>query len=148
MLLQIIKYISASVLIFILSVYPQEERYTKGAENGYMWLAMDDPVLSYNTSKENYLSSILERFRVTNEKYPEIASLSCRDDIDRLFGDGKSDAFSLEDVVEEIDRFYSVTDNRIIPIIFAYCYTIKTFAGVSTDQMNNYKKDVLAFCNE
>lgn len=148
MLLQTIKYISASVLIFILSVYPQEERYTKGAENGYMWLAMDDPVLIYNTSKENYLSSILERFRVTNEKYPEIASLSCRDDIDRLFSDGKSDVFSLEDVVKEIDRFYSRNDNLIIPIIFAYCHTIKIFAGVSTDELNNYKKDVLTFCNE
>ena len=26
-----------------LNVFPQAERYTKGAENGYAWFAMDDP---------------------------------------------------------------------------------------------------------
>jgi len=148
MLLQIIKYISASVLIFILSVYPQEERYTKGAENGYMWLAMDDPVLIYNTSKENYLSSIMDRLRITGERYPEISSLGCRSDIDQLINEGKSEELSLEDVVDEIDKFYSQKDNLVIPIIFAYCYTIKNFAGVSTKELNEYKNKVLMFCNE
>jgi hypothetical protein len=41
-------------VIFSASSLAQTERYTKGAENGYTWLAMDDPSLMYNTSKENY----------------------------------------------------------------------------------------------
>ena len=36
---------------------------------------MDDPALMYSISKENYLSSILDRLRLTREKHPEIASL-------------------------------------------------------------------------
>jgi hypothetical protein len=147
-MLQKIKYIFASILIFVVAAFPQGERYTKGAENGYMWLAMDDPILIYNTSRENYLSSILDRFRVTNEKHPEIASLSCREDIDELSREGKTDKFSLEDVVKEIDSFYSSNDNLVIPIIFAYCYTIKKFVGADAEELNKYKQDVLTFCNE
>jgi len=148
MLIQIIKYFFASILILTATSFPQSERHTKGAENGYTWLAMDDPNLMYNTSKENYLSSILDRFRVTGEKHPEITSLSCREDIDKLFNEGKSDEFSLEDVVNEIDWFYSRGNNLVIPIIFAYCYTIKKFAGASTKELNEYKEEVLIFCNE
>ena len=73
--MKIIRYIFTALLFFTAIAFPQSERYTKGAENGYAWLAMDDPNLMYNTSKENYLSSILERLRVTGERYPEIASL-------------------------------------------------------------------------
>lgn len=142
------KYLFVSILILTATSFPQTERYTKDAENGYMWRAMDDPNLMYNTSKENYLSSILDRFRVTGEKYPEIASLSCKEDMNKLFSEGKSDEFSLEDVVKNIDKFYSRSDNLIIPIIFAYCYTIKKFAGASVKELNEYKKDVLTFCNE
>ena len=62
-------------LLFVVNIFPQAERYTKGAENGYAWMSMDNSALMYSTSKENYLSSILDRFRITNEKHPEIASL-------------------------------------------------------------------------
>ena len=141
-------YIFVFIAIFSATTNAQSERYTKGAENGYTWLAMDDPSLMYNSSKENYLSSILDRMRITGERYPEVSSLGCRTDIDKLFTEGKSDEFSLEDVVNEIDRFYSQRDNLIIPIIFAYCYTIKKFAGATAKELNKYKKEVLTFCNE
>ena len=148
LLIQIIKYLFASILILITTSFAQSERYTKDAENGYMWLAMDDPNLMYNLSKENYLGSILDRFRLTGEKYPKIESLSCREDIDKLFSEGKSDEYALEDVVNEINRFYSQDSNLVIPIVFAYCYTIKKFAGASTNELNEYKEKVLIFCNE
>jgi hypothetical protein len=109
---------------------------------------MEDPSQYYSTSKETYLSSILERYSLTQEKHPEIASFSCRDDMNKLTADGKSDEISLEDVVEEIDKFYSQSDNMIIPIIFAYCYTIKNFVGVSQEELNNYRKQIFLFCNE
>lgn len=129
-------------------MFPQSERQTKGAENGYAWLAMDDPALMYSTSKENYLSSILDRLKVTNEKYPEIESLGCREDINKLTKEGKSDEISITNVVFEMDKFYSAEENLVIPIVFAYCYTIKQFAGASVEELLIYKDEVLLFCYE
>lgn len=142
------KYYIITFLLFVVNLYPQTERYTKGAENGYAWLSMDDPALMYSTSKENYLSSILDRLRLTNEKHPEIASISCKEDINKLTEESKSTEISLKDVTIEMDKFYLLKDNLVIPIIFAYCYTIKKFAGVSTEELNNYRDEVLLFCYE
>ena len=61
------------ILLFTIELFPQSERYTKGAENGYAWISMDDPSLHYSVSKENYLSSILERLRLTKgESIPRL----------------------------------------------------------------------------
>jgi hypothetical protein len=136
------------LFIFAANACAQSERYTKGAENGFTWIRMEDPIQSYNTSKENYLGSILERYRLTQEKYPEIASLSCKEDMNKLLDEGKSDEISLDDIVKEIDGFYSNGENMIVPIIFAYCYSIKKFAGASAKDLNIYKEEVLKFCNE
>lgn len=142
------KYLFLLAFILSINIFPQTERYTKGAENGYTWIRMEDPNQFYSTSKETYLSSILERFRLTGEKYPEIESLSCSDDMQKLFSEGKSEEISLEDIVNEIDEFYSISDNMTIPIIFAYCHSIKKFAGASIEELNDYRKQVLLFCNE
>lgn len=141
----------SALLIFLIcsiNLFPQSERQTKGAENGYAWLAMDDSALMYSTSKENYLSSILDRLRITNEKYPEVEYLGCREDTNKLNKEGKSDEISITDVVVEIDNFYSAEENLVIPIVFAYCYTIKKFAGVSAEELLIYKDEVLLFCYE
>jgi hypothetical protein len=129
-------------------LFAQTNRYTKGAENGYAWQEMDNPILMFNTSKETYLSSILQRYSLMQDRYPELESLSCREDINRLLKKGKSDEISLDDVVKKIDKFYSRSDNVVIPIIFVYCYCIKELAGASVDELNNYKEEVLLFCNE
>ncbi|MEJ2104079.1 MAG: hypothetical protein P8X47_05815 [Ignavibacteriaceae bacterium] len=142
-----IKYKLLILLTFVSTSFSQSNRYTKGAENGYMWQAMSEPNLMFSASKENYLSSILDRIRITGEKYPEIAPLSCREDIKKIYNEGKSSKISLEDVVKAIDKFYSKRDNLIIPIIFAYCYTIKKFAGVSYKELIKYREDILKFCN-
>jgi hypothetical protein len=136
------------IIIISINLFPQSDRYTKDAENGYTWIRMEDPIKFYSTSKENYLSSILDRYRLTEEKHPEIASLSCRDDMNKLLEEGKSEEISLEDIVNEINIFYSGSENMIIPIIFAYCYIIKKLAGASTKELSVYKKEVLKFCNE
>lgn len=144
----ITKFCVITFVLLVVNLYPQAERYTKGAENGYAWMSMDDPALMYSTSKENYLSSILDRLRLTKEKHPGIASLSCTEDINKLSIEGKSDKISLKDVAIEMDKFYLRKDNLVIPIIFAYCYTIKTFAGASTKELNDYRDEVLLFCYE
>jgi hypothetical protein len=68
--------------------------------------------------------------------------------MEKLFSEGKSDEISLEDIVNEIDKFYSSNDNMIIPIIFAYCYSIKKYAGASIEELTDYKKQILLFCIE
>ena len=139
-------------LIFLflaaLNVFPQAERYTKGAENGYAWFAMDDSALHYSISKENYLSSILDRIKLTKEVYPEVSSLGCKNEINLLIKQGKSEEISLNHIVTEINNFYSQKDNMVIPIIFAYCYTIKKLAGTSSQDLELYKNEVLLFCYE
>lgn len=135
-------------LMFVVNLFPQAERDTKGAANGYAWLSMDNPAIMYSLSKENYLSSILDRFRITKEKHPEIASLSCKEDISKLSGEGKSNEISMSDVVRQIDNFYSIENNLVIPIIFAYCYTIKKIAGASIEELSYYRDEVLLFCYE
>ena len=142
------KFIISIILLFTIQIFPQSERYTKGAENGYAWLSMDDPTLTYSVSKENYLSSILERLRITKEKHPEIASLSCRDEIIKLVNQGKSNEISINDVVVEINNFYSEKDNLVIPIVFAYCYTIKKMAGATKEELKDYKAEVFLYCYE
>jgi hypothetical protein len=142
------KYLFVLFLFFAVNTFPQSERYTKDAENGYAWISMEDPVQIYSTSKENYLGSILDRHRLTEEKHPEIASLSCRNDMNKLLEKGKSEEISLEDIVKDINIFYSSSENMNIPIIFAYCYSIKKFAGASAKELNVYKKEVRKFCNE
>ncbi|MCW8803727.1 MAG: hypothetical protein OQK57_04945 [Ignavibacteriaceae bacterium] len=148
MILKSTKYLFVLLIIFAAIAFPQSERFTKGAENGYTWIRMEDASRPYNTSKENYLGSILDRFRLTGERYPEIESLSCREDNEKLFSEGKSGEISLEDIVKGIDTFYSRSDNMIIPIIFAYCYSIKKFAGASFKELNAYKEKVILFCKE
>ena len=142
-----INYIILIIFVSVSISFSQSNRYTKGAENGYMWQAMSEPNLMFSASKENYLSSILDRMRITGEKYPEIGYLSCREDIEKIYNEGKSSKISLEDVVKAIDKFYSKGDNLIIPIIFAYCYTIKKFAGANYNELKKYRSDVLKFCN-
>jgi len=148
MIIKIIDYLFVLLLIFAANALSQSERYTKDSENGYTWISMEDPVQFYSTSKENYLGSILDRYRLTEEKHPEIASFSCRNDMNKLLEEGKSEEISLDDIVKEIDGFYSHSDNMIVPIIFAYCYSIKKFAGASIRELNVYKEEVLKFCNE
>jgi hypothetical protein len=148
MMIKTIKYLFLYVLIFAANSFPQHERYTKGAENGYAWQRMEDPAQFYSTSRETYLSSVLQRLRLTGESYPETDSLGCRQEINRLFAEEKSGEILLADVVKEIDKFYSQSDNLVVPIIFAYCYSIKKFAGAGAEELNAYREKVLLFCYE
>lgn len=135
-------------LIITINIFCQEERFTKDLENGYTWIKMEAPAQYYSTSKETYLSSILERYRLTQEKHPEIASLGCKEEIRKLYEEGKSDKISMSEVVKKIDVYYSEKDNMYVPIIFAYCYTIKKLSGASEAELDEYEKQVMLFCKE
>jgi hypothetical protein len=141
------KYSITICLLFIATSFAQSSRYTKGAENGYSWSAMSNPHRIYDDSKYNYLSEILERYRLLKQSFSEVEHLGCGEDLNDLLKSGESDNISLGDMVEAIDGFYSNTENLSIPIVFAYCYRIKELAGASKYELINYKKEVMDFCS-
>lgn len=51
------------VLVFSLLIFPQDKRFTRGAENGYMWIDYEKYSIMRDM-KYDYLSSMLERQRV------------------------------------------------------------------------------------
>lgn len=135
-------------IISAINIFCQSERLTKDLENGHAWIRMEAPAQYYSTSKDTYLSSILERYRLTGEKYPGIASLGCKDEIEKLYEDGKSGEISMSDIVRKIDDYYSDENKMTVPIIFAYCYTIKKLSGASEAELDEYEKQVMEFCKE
>jgi len=146
--------IKANILIIIITLsfticfFAQDKRLTKGAENGYAWNAMGNPHILQDDSKDIYLSGILERLRLLKLKKPLIDSLSCREEYYALLKEGKPGDITMADMIISIDRFYVDNKNLVIPIVFAYCYNIKKFAGASKEELISYREKLLAFCNE
>ncbi len=145
---QMKSYIILAGIIFISASLSAQSRYTKGAENGYAWLAMELSQLPYSNAKFKYLGGILDKNKIIRNKFPGSKQLLCNSEINELLGKGESENFSLEDVVKEIDNFYSNEYNLEIPIVFAYCYVIKKETGQSEKELNDYKKEVLEFCKK
>lgn len=138
------------ILILSFAIYSsaQDKRLTKGSENGYTWISMGNPYTLHDDSKEIYLSGILERIRLEKPDKPLIDSLSCREEFKFLLEEGSPGDITMTDMINSIDNFYSNTENLIIPIVFAYCYNIKKFAGMSKDELNAYLEKLLAFSKE
>jgi len=109
---------------------------------------MENPGVVYSDTKYKYLSGILERYGTVNERFPEVKHLGRIMDVNKLLEARKSDELLLDDMVNAIDKFYSNRKNLVIPIVFAYCYSIKNFAGVSKEELNSYREKLLAFSNE
>jgi len=141
-------YLFSIILIITSTLFAQPGRFTKGAENGYAWIAMENTGVVYSDIKYKYLSGMLERYGTVNERFPEVEDLGCRIDVNKLLEDGLSDELSLDDMVDAIDKFYSHSKNLVIPIVFAYCYSIKNFAGVSKEELNSYRQKLLVFSRE
>ena len=136
------------ILLIPIIIYPQGERFTKGAENGYTWISMEEPNLLYDDSKANYLSGILERMRLEKQQIPEFGNLICKKEFRNLLEEGKSDEISMDDMVDAIDQFYLQDENLVIPIMLAYCYCIKFFSGMNEEQLESYREKLLEFSNE
>jgi len=135
------------LLISFLSVQAQDSS-TKGADNGYAWNSMSNPLVLFDDSKYNYLSGILQRYALLKENFPEAEKLGCGEEINNLLSQDKSDEISLDDMVTAIDKFYRNPENMRIPVIFAYCYCIKQKAGVSKKELADYRNELLLFSDE
>lgn len=142
------------LVIFLLVIlnsfqFAQDKRYTKGAENGYVWITLNQ---SYNTLtdyKFEYLASMLEnqRYMIKYENKPKLP-IGCRDDIAKVGESENAEELDLNFMVEMIDEFYSRKENLIIPVIGAYCYCVKNLAGLNLKELENYRQELLAFSKE
>jgi len=130
-------------------VFSQDKRYTKGAENGYVWLTLDQSYNSLTDYKFEYLASLLEnqRYMIKYDNKPKMP-IGCRDDIAKLGASDNVEELDLNLIVEMIDEFYTRKENLIIPVIGAYCYSIKNLAGLSLKNLESYRQELLAFSKE
>ena len=142
------------VIIFLAVIinsllFAQDKRYTKGAENGYVWITLNQSYNPLTDYKFEYLASMLEnqRYMIKYDNKPKIP-IGCWDDIAKVGESEKAEELDLNYMVEMIDEFYSRKENLIIPIIGAYCYCIKKLTGISIKDLENYRQELLAFSKE
>jgi hypothetical protein len=130
-------------------VFSQDKRYTKGAENGYVWITLNQSYNSLTDYKFEYLASMLEnqRYMIKYDNKPKMP-IGCRDDIAKLGASDNVEELDLNLIVEMIDEFYTRKENLIIPVIGAYCYSIKNLAGLSLKNLESYRQELLAFSKE
>ena len=69
----------------------------------------------------------------------------CEGYIDTLLSQGKSSSIDFKEVIQLIDNFYSVNENLVIPVLGAYCYSIKKITGTSVEKLEEYRNELLTF---
>lgn len=135
------------ILIFIIlllissSVYAQDKEYTMGKQNGYYWISLENSG-PLSSSKFNFLSNKLTIYEGLR-KFKQTDHFSdCRNELNKLQNEGKSDSIDLDYIIKWIDHFYSKKEYLFIPVADAYCMCIKEIAGVSKEELINYKNDL------
>lgn len=138
--------LTISLFLFALTIFAQDKIYTKGLPNGYAWTApslVSSPIYAKDESllaslaQRNYLSNIDSS--INKNSFP----LDCDPDINKLLKENKSIDF--KEIVKSIDKFYTIKENLIIPVLGAYCYCIKELAGYSEVNLKSYKEKLLEF---
>jgi hypothetical protein len=136
------------VLFFSLCLFAQDKIYTKGLPNGYAWTAPLSPSTPTFAREESLLASVQERLYTekndplrNKQRFP----LGCESFIDSLLDIGYSDSLAINEITLEIDKFYKNEENLIIPVLGAYCYSVKKLVGVSADELEEYRQELLKF---
>lgn len=141
------KLILISLFIFdLLILHAQDEFYTQGFENGKMWNYLSQPTKELKDYKQNYLASLLENQKL--KKMSGVKSLpifNCDEDIALINDLNKANQIDLGFMVKMIDEFYYKKENLIIPVLGAYCYSIKKLAGYSEGELISYREKLLEF---
>lgn len=124
-----------------LSVSAQYKDYTMGKQNGYYWHSLEsrDPL---STSKFNFLTNKLTIYESLRKLQTTDHFSDCRSELIKLYEEGKSDSVDLDYIIKWLDSFYSVKENLFIPVADAYCICIKEIAGVSKEELINYKSEL------
>lgn len=133
--------------LFTFSILAQEKIYTKGLPNGYACLksSVSTPVFS----KEESLLAMVQRRLYLQKSNPalneESFPLGCEEYIDSLLNQGKSGKIDIKEIIKIMDHFYSVKENLVIPVLGAYCYSVKKFLGRNDDQLDTYRTKLLEY---
>ena len=135
------------ILLITITAFAQDKYYTKGLANGYAWQqeSVSSPVYS---KEESLLASLQRRTYLKNidstlneKSFP----LGCEDFIDSLMAQDISKTIEVKTIVKMIDDFYSIKENLIIPVLGAYCYSLKKFTGKSEIYLEGYKIKLLNY---
>lgn len=127
-----------AIMIYSFPVAAQHKDQEVETQNGYYWHSLSSPV-PYGNPKQDFLSGMLERYKIIRIAENKDYLSDCRKELQNLQEDMKLKSFNLDIVVKTINNFYSVKGNLEILISDAYCYCIKEIAGVSREELINYK---------
>ncbi|MDY0082795.1 MAG: hypothetical protein RBR74_06410 [Ignavibacteriaceae bacterium] len=138
------------VLLFLNSKFSaQINPLTNSADNGYAWISLSQPVNKLKDYKQNYLISILDNQKLKKLSGQKISYLfNCDKEITELSQSSVSSQTDLDVIIRMLDVFYSTEENLIIPVLGAYCYCIKNLSGLSKEELENYRQELLKFSKE
>ncbi len=148
------------ILLCILCVYStinlvaQDKFYSKGLANGYAWTdRYSTNTLAY--SKRESLGKMLPYKMIRPDKNIRIDQnsiqrkisfpLECEDDVRELAKINEEEMIDIGVMVKMIDEFYAYEDNRIIPVLGAYCYSVKKLVGINSEELENYRLKLLKY---
>lgn len=129
-----------------INLLAQDKISTKGLPNGYAWTAPLSTSKPIYAKEESLLASLQLRNRLSkidssiNKKF---FPLDCDEYINKL--ESENTTIEFKDVANLIDSFYTVKENLVIPILGAYCYSIKKLAGINPEELENYRQKLLQY---
>ena len=135
-------------LLFACALFAQDKFYTKGLVNGYAWTDKNS-TMALTHSKAESLGAILERRNSLSLPNSDLNKssfpLDCDSDIERLDKLSKSNTIDLDVIVKMIDEFYAKKENLIIPVLGAYCCSVKKLSGVSPEEIEKYRSRLFEY---
>lgn len=137
------------MLLFHSIILAQNKPLTKGADNGYAWISLSQPINKLIDHKRNYLSLILDNQKLQKLSGTQLPVLfNCDKEILALQKDIEFNSIDLDIIIGLLDEFYSDKDNLIIPVLGAYCYCIKNLAGTDKTELENYRQELINYSKE
>lgn len=134
-------------LFFSISSFSQNDNYYKPIlDNGYTWVSLNKPLSVATDSRYSYLVSLLQSnfFKKQDQSNNDI--IDCEEDIANLNESlPTASKIDLDYMVKMIDEFYGKKENLIIPVLGAYCCSVKKLAGVSPEEIEKYRNKLLEY---
>jgi len=142
------KILTITLLLLAFSVSAQDKFYTKGLVNGYAWTDKNS-TMALTYSKTESLGAILERRNSLSQQNTDLNKssfpLDCESDIITLDKLDKSKPIDIDVIVKMIDEFYAKKENLIIPVLGAYCCSVKKLSGVSPEEIEKYRTKLFEY---
>ncbi len=113
--------------------------------NGYAWTAPPSASkVAY--AKGESLSAMLFYKKFETDVQRKISfPLDCKDDVDKLIQSSYSATIEIETIEKMIDEFYAKKENLIIPVLGAYCCSVKKLSGVSPEEIEKYSSKLFEY---